>query len=419
MGRKSLKFIIVLIFMVLVGTILYFLMSTSRMDHPERKISENFYSGNNKSIKNLSVEPFRIGVSLGLRGEYSEPAKMQEMAYRLWEVKINKKGGLLGKKVEFVIMDDESDSEKAIQIYRSLILEKRVDLVFSPYSSPITKAVAPIVDKFGYPMLAPGAASDYIWQQGYKNIFGMWTPASRYSEGILKLALLHDLKKVAILHADDEFSTQVAKGAKKWASQLGLEIVMFEEFKNNKQDLIPLAQKARDIDTELLLVGGHFIESIEMRRALKQINWYPKAFFATVGPALQKYQDTLGPDAENTFATSIWEPHESLNFPRTKEFTTAFKESYHQEPSYHAATAYAAGQILEAAVELTGSLVKDRIRQALYDLDTYSIIGRYAVDMTGMQVKRFPLTIQWQKGKKEIVWPEKILSKEPIFKTEN
>lgn len=370
-----------------------------------------------KSANDPEIKPFYIGLSLALTGRYSGPAAMQKMAYQLWEIEINKKGGFLGREVKIIIVDDESDVNKAKEAYRYLILDKRVNLVFGPFSSSIAEAVVPIVNKFGYPMLAAGSAADSIWRQGFKNVFGMWTPASRYSIGFLNLAVLEGLKKVAIVHADDEFSIEVAKGSQKWSAILGLEVVIFEEFKKGTKDLVPLARKAREAEAELLLVGGHFDESVDMRRALKQINWYPKAFFATVGPATQNYQKTLGTDAEKTFAASIWEPCERLNFPRMREFISAFKERYGQEPTYHAATAYAAGQILEEAIKLAGGLERERIRQALYDLDTFSIIGRYAVDKTGMQIKRFPLTIQWQNGKKEILWPiefrnDKVL---PVF----
>jgi branched-chain amino acid transport system substrate-binding protein len=362
----------------------------------------------------MATEPLRIGVSLGLTGNYAKPAKMQKMAYQLWEMEINKKGGFYSRKVEVIKVDDNSDFKKAQEIYRDLILKTKVDLVFGPYSSGITKAVAPIVNEQHYPMLAAGAAADSIWQQGYKNVFGMWIPASRYSTGILELALLNDLKTVAIVYADDEFSTEVARGAKKWVPFYGLNLVMFEKFKKGVSDLSPLAQKARDARAELLIVGGHFNESVDMRRALKRIGWYPKAFFATVGPAMDEYRRIMGTDAEFTFGTSIWEPR--VPFPRSKEFAALFKSTYHRDPSYHAATAYAAGQILEAAIELAGSLKLDMIRQAMLDLDYTSIIGRYAVDRTGMQIKCFPLIIQWQNGKKMIVWPDDVRTALPIFK---
>jgi branched-chain amino acid transport system substrate-binding protein len=82
-------------------------------------------------------------------------------------------------------------------------------------------------------------------------------------------------------------------------------------------------------------------------------------------------------------------------------------------PSYHAATAYAAGQILEQAVKAAGSLERAAVRKALYALDTNTIIGRYAVDRRGVQIKRFPLIVQWQAGKREIVWPPELRTAPP------
>ena len=361
-----------------------------------------------------AAEPIRIGLSLGLTGKYAPFALMQQRGYSLWQSEINERGGLLGRPVEFIFVDDESDPAKAPELYRKLITKDRVDLVLGPYSSAITAAVAPIVDKAGFPMLAAGAAADQIWQQGYSNIFGVFTPSSRYTVGMLYLALLNDLTTIAIVFADDAFSITAAKGTKKWASKLGLNVVMFEKFKKGKRDLSALAEKAKLADASLLLVAGHFNESLDMRKALKKVDWYPKAYFATVGPVLSKYQEMLGVDANLTFASSLWEPE--LNFPRSHQFTAAFRARYGLTPTYHAAEVYAAGQILEAAIKSTGTLNRDRIRQAFSELQTHTVIGRYLVDPTGVQVKHFALTIQWQKGKKEIVWPEEVATAKPILK---
>ncbi len=136
----------------------------------------------------VAAEPIRIGVSLGLTGQYEQPSNMQLRAYEFWRDDVNGRGGLLGRPVELIIHDDGSDSVKAREIYRDFVSNGSVDHVFGPYSSEITAAVASEVDAAGFPMLAAGASADYIWRQGYENIFGMWTPASRYTQGMLRLA---------------------------------------------------------------------------------------------------------------------------------------------------------------------------------------------------------------------------------------
>ena len=97
--------------------------------------------------------------------------------------------------------------------------------------------------------------------------------------------------------------------------------------------------------------------------------------------------------------------HPSGNTPRRKtpgcnEFYNAYIQGYNEKPSYHAATAYAGGQILEAAIKKAGSLDREKIRVILSSMDAISIIGRYGVDKTGAQIKHFNLIIQWQNGKK-------------------
>lgn len=361
-----------------------------------------------------AAEPVRIGVSLGLTGKYAALAATQQRGYQLWQRDINSKGGLLGRPVQIVIIDDESKPKRAAKIYKQLMAEDRVDFVFGPYSSGITLAVAPIVEKAGYPMLTAGAASDSIWQKGYKNIFGIYAPASRYTLAMLNLAVIHDLTTVAIVYADDAFSISAAEGARKWGRRLGLEIIMFEKFKKGLRDLTYLAEKAKSSKSALVIVAGHFDESVDMRRALKNVNWYPKAYFATVGPVLPKYKETLGADSELTFVNALWEPR--VKFPGSQTFLASFRAVHGVEPSYQSAIAYAAGQVLEATVNSAKSLDRKKIRQAMSNLEMYTILGRFKVDQTGIQIKHFPLALQWQKGKKEIVWPEEMQTMEPIFK---
>ena len=122
----------------------------------------------------------------------------------------------------------------------------------------------------------------------------------------------------------------------------------------------------------------------------------------------------LGADSELTFVNTLWEPR--VKFPGSQTFLAGFRAVHGIEPSYHAAVAYAGGQVLEAAVNSAKNFDRSRIRQALSKMETYTIIGRYKVDQTGIQIKHFPLALQWQKGKKEIVWPEEMQTAKPIFK---
>ncbi|NCO84524.1 MAG: amino acid ABC transporter substrate-binding protein [Nitrospirae bacterium] len=358
----------------------------------------------------------KIGVSLGLTGKYSEMSDMQMKGFRLWESDVNKRGGLLGKKVRVIIYDDKSDPRTAKSLYEHLILNDKVDLVFGPYSSEITEAALPITEKHGYPLLASGASADRLWQKGYKYIFGVYSPASKYSVGFLELLVRNDLQNIAIVYADDAFSVDIANGTKKWAERFGLKVVLFEGFKKGTENLDFIALKAKASKAQALIVCGHFNESVSMRRSLKKINWQPKAYFASVGPAMPAFQTNLKSDANYVFSSSQWEYIGGSIIPGCKEFYHAYIHAYNETPSYHTATAYASGQILEAAIKNTGSIEREKLRAVLLSLDTITVIGRHGVDKKGKQIKHFNLIIQWQNEEKKIVWPEGLKTANPIFR---
>jgi len=361
------------------------------------------------------TEPVKIGLTLGLSGKYARMADMNQKGLILWAEKINKGNGLLGKKVELIIYDDKSDKGTAKALYEKLILQDKVDLLFGPYSSGLTGAVLPVTEKHGYPLLLIGAAADSLWSKGYKYAFGIFTPASRYTVGFLEMAAMQGIQDVAIVFADDSFSTTIAMGARQWGEQFGLNIKFFQSFKKGTRDLTDLAVKAKASKAPALVVCGHLNESVDMRKAIEKISWIPAAYFATVGPAMDVYQEQLGKNAELAFSSSQWEPAVMYKPEDHKIFLEPFMNKYNKQPSYHAAQAFAAGQILETAVGKVKSLDREKLRQTFSRMDTTSIIGRYKVDKTGKQIRHFQLALQIQKGKKEIVWPESLATSKPVF----
>ncbi len=357
----------------------------------------------------------RIGVSLGLTGRYSPMGGMQEKGFRLWEKDVNDRGGILGRKVEVVIYNDNSDPQTAIGHYKKLILKDRVDLLFGPYSSGITAAVLPVTEKYGYPVIATGASSDTLWQQGYRGAFGVFTSASKYVVGFLEMIAMEGYTKLAIVGASDAFSRSTAQGVKKWGERLGLEIVLNEEFEMGLDNLDEYAFSAKFSGAQVLIVAGHLEESVQMKRSLKRIGWRPEIYYASVGPALDRYRELLGEDAEKVFSSSQWEPECAVCPPGFIDFERRFKAAYNETPSYHAAAAFAGGQIYENAIGRIGGIDREKIIDILYTLDINTAFGRFGVDKHGMQLRHFPLIIQWQNGKKEIVWPHDLRTAKPVF----
>lgn len=359
--------------------------------------------------------PLRIGLSLGLTGAYVSESVMQLLAYLLWTEEINTRGGLLGRQVELVVRDDRSDPTQAREHYETLITRDRVDLLFSPFSSALTFAVAPIVDRHGYPLLAAGAAADNIWNQGYRHIFAMIPPASRQTIGFLTLLADARISTLAIAHTENPYALSILAGTQKWASEFGIQIVSVQKTTAPLGNLEAEARQARESGARALLMAGFFDESVRMRRAIKHIGWHPSAFLATVGPTLDTFAKELHGDEEGVFTTSTWEPLSGWPMVGSPQFIHAFKARYGLTPSFTAAQAYAAGQVLEAAIQRSASVDRSALRDTLARLDHKTVVGRFIVDGTGMLTRRDTLIAQWQQGRREVVWPREVRTALPVL----
>lgn len=363
----------------------------------------------------VSHDRIKIGLSLSLTGKYSQMGIMQKKGFKLWQETVNANGGVLNTPIELIISDDQSNPNKARSIYSNLVEKTKVDFLFGPYSSGITEEILPIAEKHQYPILLSGASADRLWEKNYQFAFGVYTPASKYTVGFLQMLVRYKLKRIAIVSADDSFSMTLAENTEKWASRFGLNVVYTNHFKKGLADVTVLAEEMKSKQPDVVVICGHLNESVDFKKAFTQIQWNPKGYYASVGPAMGQYYELLGREADLTFSSSQWELDACGKYPFGNEFVQLFQSKYGHEPSYHAATAFAAGMILEKAINSTNTFDKTQIRKMLSQMDTMTIIGRYGVDKLGKQSRHFPLIIQWQNGVKKVVWPEKIKMADPVF----
>jgi branched-chain amino acid transport system substrate-binding protein len=357
--------------------------------------------------------PIKVGVSLGLTGRFAVMSDALHKGFHLWEKHVNASGGILGRPVQVICEDDQSATETARRLYREFIEVEKVDFLFAPYSSLITEAVLPIAEQHGIPILVAGAAADRLWDKGYRHVIGVYTTASKFVVGFLELLVLNDLDKLAVLNADDVFSIELADSVTDWARRFGLNTVLSEKFEKGRDPLDPLVLKARDAGADVLIVCGHMNEAVNMATSLARIGWRPRARYASVGPTFEAFHDRSGAAADGVFSTALWEPR--ANYPGAQKFESDFLAAYGESPGYHAGLAYAGGQVLAEAIREAGTTDREQVRKRLFSLDTMTIIGRFGVDRSGKQVRQQAFIIQWQNGRKELVWPEAIRTAKPLF----
>ena len=359
--------------------------------------------------------PIKLGASISLTGTYAKPGAYQKEGYELCAQEANDKGGLLGRKVEFVIYDDQSTPATGVRLYEKLITEDKVDAVMGPYSSPITEAVANVSEKYKKVMVSPLAATTSIFKKGRKYIFMVISPAEVYLEGLVDIAAKRGLKTIAIVNEDTLFTKSSANGVADLAKKRGLQIVLQEAYPKGNTDFSALLTKIKAANPDVVAASTYFDDAVALTRQMKELNVTPKMYGVTVGGDLPEFYDLLKQNAEYIYGATQWEP--TLPYPGQKEFMAGYQKKFNHEPSYHSAAGYAGCVVYLEAVKRAGTLDADKVRETLLKMETRTMFGEYKVDADGFQTAHKMVLFQWQDGKKVTVWPDELANGKVRFPT--
>ncbi len=362
-------------------------------------------------------DPIRIGASVSTTGSNGRTGLYQQEAYQLWEAQKNASGGLLGRPVEMVLYDDQSDPTTGARLYERLITEDQVDLIMGPYASGVTQAVAQVTESYGYPLLVAGASANSIWESGFQRVFGVYSVAGDYFKDIItNIATDQGYTSAAVIYEDAVFPMSTGQGAVTWLNDSGIDVVLEESYPQKATDVSSVLTKIRDLDPDMLIGGSYLPDSVLIMRQAKELGLNPRLYAFSVGAAQPDFLDTLADDANYVLGPSMWEPQ--IQTEGNQAFFDAYVEMHGREPDYHSATGYAGCMILEAAVSNVGSLDLDALTDEFYALTMQTILaGEYKVDETGKQTGHIPLTVQWQDGEKVIVAPEELKTGDIILPT--
>lgn len=380
-------------------------------------------------IQGQAQQPIRIGASFSDKGTYAALGQTVRRGYALCVKQANARGGVLGRKLELLTEDDESQPKKAVAIYENLITRDKVDMVFPPYSSPITEAVATVTEKHALPMIGCCAASSSIYKKGRRFIFMLISPADIYLEGLIDTAAKRGLKTIAIIHEDTLFPKALTAGALALAKKHGLRAVAVEPYPRKTADFAELIARVKASNPDVVAAATYFNDAIAIARQMKSSDLNPKMFGVTVGGDLPKFYQTLGPLAEFIYGAAQWEPDLvtlragglipiARQYPGAREFVEAYHKEYPgADFSYQTAQGYGACEVHLEAIRRAGTLEGEKVRDAILKMDLNTSFGAFKVDETGLQVAHKMVLFQWQDGKKAIVWPENLAPAKPRFPT--
>jgi branched-chain amino acid transport system substrate-binding protein len=353
-------------------------------------------------------ETVRIGIALSQTGNLADSAKHYFNGVELWRDQVNARGGLLGRKVEFVVYDDRSDAATSARLYERLITSDKVDLLISTIGSAQTATATAVAEKNKRVMINGGGASEAIHQRGFKYIFQTAARISAYVDGIDPLMSKYGIKTLAFVSRDYAAARDMDKVIKAQAEKNKVQVVMSEYFPSGNVDFSSQIARARQQKPDLWVSVGYPNEAIEMTRQFRASNFMPKAFVHN-GVSQEDFVKATGKDAEAAIGMSLYEP--SLKTTGNAEFVKAFSDKYKYEPGYYSSFGYVAVTVLEAAVKKAGSLDQEKLREVLTTLKMDTVMGKHEVDpATGMQIGIKGLLVQVHNGKREIVWPEELKS---------
>jgi len=371
-----------------------------------------------------------IGFTVSRTGKLNNDSIAQMRGFELWRDELNDQGGIKvgGKqyKVNFVSYDDESVNARVQQLYTRIINQDKAQFLFSPYSSGLVATAAIVSEQYGRIMLTTGAAEEKTYKLGNKNLFQVYSPADLYLAGAIEAVKeLNPKSQVALVYKDDPFSKAVLQSARKQVSEAGLTTVLDEAYSPETTDFGPAINKIISAKADVLLGGGHYPDGATLARQLYDHKARLKWVTLLVAPDSPNFA-TLGEAAISISVPSQWEPQVSFKpdfGPTAAEFTQRFQAKYGIEPGYHAAGGYAAGLLLQRAIEQAGSPEQAKVAGVLNSMDVTTMFGRTKFSTNpkehGLQMGHEMVVAQWQrKGGnvvKEVIWPKAAKSSDVVY----
>jgi branched-chain amino acid transport system substrate-binding protein len=363
-----------------------------------------------------SGPPIRIGSTLALTGPLAPTGLVHQLVGEIYVEDLNRRGGLLGRPVEWVLKDDQSKPELARTLYEQLVTVDKVDLLLGPYATGAILSAMGVAQRynkilihhtFGIPSLAKYEMQFPTWSLGPD-------PANTFPNTLLDslAALPKPPKTIAIVTSKFPSVHFMSLGAREVAKKRGLQEVVFLEWEFGNRDFGPIAARVKDANPDFVWVGAIGLEGNQLLEAMKKIDYTPRLHFymyPAPGPMV------ASPDGKNALAATIFEENPPFtNNPGAADFIKVFHERAAKAGMQYtgvetqAASSFTAWQVLEAAVTATKSLDDKVLAEWLRKNRVDTIQGKLRFDGPSNYGDDLMRVKQVQNGRWVTVWPKEI-----------
>ncbi len=367
------------------------------------------------------AESVTLGAAVSLTGKYSTNGEHTRNGYDLAVKLVNEAGGIkIGDKTYTIAVkyyDDESTPARGAELAERLIKQDGVKFMLGPYSSGLTKAIAPVTEKYKVPMVEANGASRSLFTKGYKYLFAVLSTSEQYLASAIALAAENagnmgkkpNQLTVAMAIENDPFSQDIRAGVMDDARKYGMKIVIDDKLPKNLNDMSSTITKVRALRPDIFIVSGHAKGAATATRQVAEMKVdIPMVAMTHCDSA--KIIKKFAKAAEYTLCASQWAPtltYKDSTFGSAMDFANLFKKTYGYVPPYQAAESAAAVLVFADAFKRAGSLDAAKVRDALAATDMQTFYGNVKFDATGKNIAKPMVLYQVLNQKYQVVAPSK------------
>jgi branched-chain amino acid transport system substrate-binding protein len=352
-----------------------------------------------------------FGNPIALSGICSAGAMMSQIRpYDMWVEDVNAKGGIYvkeyGKKipVKLIRYDTKSDIGTAVKLTEKLILQDKVHFIFPPWGTAANFAIAPVINKYKIPVIGNTCASTKLRALAAKipYLFITLSQPDEMGQAIVDLCKELGVKSVAVIHHTRLHGIEYSSSTLPQLAVSGIDVALYKSYPLGAKDLSPLLKKVKAANVDALLAYSFPPGTFLITAQAKAIGLNPKLFYATVGVAFPSYRDKFGvKTVEGIMGAGVWNPN--IPYPGVREWYQRYVKRWGVEPDrWGTAGAYAAGEIMQKAIEIAGSLDHQKIKDIIAREKFDTVLG--PVKFENQFNIYYPGHVgQWQNGEFEVM----------------
>src|SRR5213082_419061 len=351
-------------------------------------------------------QPLKIGFGMSLTGPLAGNGKAALIAMQIWAEDVNARGGILGRKVEFVYYDDQTNPSTVPSIYNKLLDVDKVDLVVSGYGTNVIAPAMPIMmqrNMVFMSLFGLNVNSKFNYDRYFQIMPAGPEPAIGWTQGFFDTAmgLAPKPQTIALVGADAEYPALALEGAREQVKRTGLKLVYDKTYPPNTVDFSPILRAIQATNPDLVFVASYPPDSAGVVRAANEVGLKARMFGGgLVGPQFAALKTQLGPLLNGIVNYETFAPDVAGKFPFLEQFLAkyqgrAIREGVDPLGFYLPPYAYAMMQVLEQAIKATGGLDQAKLADYMHTYEFDTFVGKVRFAKNGEWAQPRMLTVQY------------------------